>query len=314
MTAGSASPKVGSVISVVVHGDGVQDLFGYELNVSYSADKWQFVDAASSLEGGFAVAPIVKDGVVTYAYTKVGAATAGVSGSTDLATLRFKAIAGGSSAIQLVRVKTVSKSLKANEVSPGTTVSIIVPQAAIITFTDVPEGYWAKGAIERAAALELVNGFPDGTFKPKKVVTRAEFVTMLARALTVPGGEEGAVSAFKDAALIGEWAKPSVAKALAAGWVKGFDDGTFKPNAPITRAEMTVIAVRALKLETSETATLAFGDANRVPTWAKASVAEAVKAGLIQGRENNTFAPADATTRAEAVVVLLRVFDYVGNR
>ncbi|WP_127493281.1 S-layer homology domain-containing protein [Paenibacillus glycanilyticus] len=307
ITADTTTPQAGGEVVVTVHGDYLQALYGYEINLSYSSKKWQFVSAASALEGGFAVPPIVKDGTLTFAYTKTGSTTEGVSGSFNLATIKFKSMEAGSSDIKLTRIKTVDKNLKANEYTPNATVSI---QPSSLSFMDVPEGFWAKSAIERAASMGIVTGYPDGSFKPNLAVTRAEFVAMLVRALK---GNAGAVQSelnFADNGSIGVWAKPYIATAAAEGWVTGFNDGTFRPDQPITRTEMTVIATRVLKLKTNESGAIPFKDTESIQAWAKPYIAAAVQAGIIQGQGNNRFAPDASTSRAEAVTLILRMADY----
>lgn len=313
ITASNYIPKVGDEISVIVHADHLQELFGYEINIAYSPVKWKFVKASSSLGDGFAVPPIVKDSVITFAFTKIGSSTTGISGSSDLATLTFKSLEAGSSAIDLTRIKTVDKSKKASEASPAARASILVSNMIPIAFTDVPEGYWAKSSIERASALGFVNGYTDGSFKPNRNITRAEYVTMLARGLNVTSSSTGSELSFKDSDKIGKWAKPYVAVALAEGWIEGFDDKTFRPNQPITRAEMTTIAVRVLKLNTTDNGTIAFNDAGNIPSWAKPYVVAAVNAGLVNGRGNNSFVPQAPTSRAEGVTIVLRIVDYLAK-
>jgi hypothetical protein len=304
------NPKVGDEVTVVVHGDQLNDLFGYEINLAYSLEKLQFIGASSLISDGFAVPPIVKDGIVTYAFTKIGAATAGVSGAADLVLLKFKTIKTGASEIKLARIKTVNRSKTASELMPDIGVQLLISPALSVSFKDVVEPYWAKPAIERAAALGFVSGYPGELFKPQRVVTRAEYMVMLARALHLQDSNASSLSAFQDADAIGGWAKPYVAKALAEGWIKGFADGTFRPDQPVSRAEMTAIAVRALKLNTEQAGLPLFADSTSIPAWAKPSVAAAAAEGLVKGRGNNKFVPAASANRAEAVVMILKIVDY----
>ncbi|MGO4372319.1 S-layer homology domain-containing protein [Paenibacillus sp. 2TAB19] len=307
-----STPKVGDEFSVVVHGNDLQDLFGYEMNMAYSSDILQFISATSSLGNGFAIDPIVKGGIVTYAFSKVGATTAGINGSSDVASLKFKVINMGISNVKLTRVKTVSKSLTASEFKTDVRVSVTGTASTEITFTDVPDEYWAKPDITRAAALGFVYGYPDGTFKPLRKVTRAEYVTMLARALHLSDNTATANSAtaFKDADKIGAWAKEYVSKAVDEGWIKGYGDGTFRPNLPVTREEMTVIATRALKFKAAKTGTLTFADSDKIQAWAKPFVIVAVEEGIVKGRANNKFDPSASANRAEAVTMILRIVDH----
>lgn len=161
--------------------------------------------------------------------------------------------------------------------------------------------HWAAEAINDMAARGVINGFPDDTFLPDQVVTRAQFVKMLSSALQWPTGEK--VPAFKDN--IPDWVSSAVAAAVANGVVSGYPDGTFGPDASITRSEMAVMIDRALVLqETDET--LKYKDTGSIPGYARTAVAKATSAGLLQG-EGGLFRPKDGATRAETAVVVGRL-------
>ena len=93
-----------------------------------------------------------------------------------------------------------------------------------------------------------------------------------------------------------------------SGLIKGYDDGTFKPNAPITRQEIGTIIGSLLneKLETSQAEEILSIYNDDVADWAKLSVASAVKAKIIQGLPGNDFGGSQNATRAQAAVMLLR--------
>jgi len=175
------------------------------------------------------------------------------------------------------------------------------------TFTDI-SGHWAEANIQLAVSSGIVSGYPDGTFKPGKNVTRAEFVVMLMNALKPQG--EGAALAFTDTAKIGAWAQQAVAQAVQAGIIQGYEDGSFRPDPGITRAEMAVILANALGQHGESYAATGFADDKNIPVWAKDGVAFVKQAGIVQGKGDNEFAPQDQATRAEAVTVLLNMLTY----
>jgi hypothetical protein len=299
---------VGEEVTVEVYGQGMQDLYGYEINVDYSTATLRFVSAASALDAGFAVSPIVKDGSLTYAYTKIGATTPGTTGSSNIAILKFAVIHEGEAFIALKRVKAVHKNSSSLEFKGDSSVQFkAAAPAEPLHFSDLTEGYWAKSGIEKAASLGLVNGYPDGTFRPYRNVTRAEFVTMLVRALEPKATQEAGAAEFVDADDIGNWARVPVELAVQQGWVHGFEDGSFRPNRPITRAEMVTIAVRALKLPTTQQEASQFKDWNEVPVWAQGAISTAVEAGLFNGRGGNMLYPGAYTNRAESTILILRL-------
>ena len=101
-------------------------------------------------------------------------------------------------------------------------------------FSDVPAGNWAAAGIAVVAGAGWMDG-TGGRFRPEQAVTRAEAVTAVVRALRLPTAAVRA-PAFADAAAIPAWAAPSVAAAVSTGIVTGFPNGTFRPDAPLTRA------------------------------------------------------------------------------
>ncbi|WP_438349856.1 S-layer homology domain-containing protein [Paenibacillus sp. FA6] len=175
----------------------------------------------------------------------------------------------------------------------------------IVTLTDIV-GHWASKAIEQAIKLGIINGYSDHTFHPNAEVTRAEFATMLGRALKLEGS--GDVNII-DLDGIPAWARGFVTRSIEAGIIKGYTDNTFRPTQQITRVEITAMIVRALNLPLESNVELTFKDADKIPAWARSYVAAAVKAKLVQGRETNEFAPWDLATRAEAVTFILALLN-----
>ncbi|MCM3038592.1 S-layer homology domain-containing protein [Paenibacillus motobuensis] len=178
------------------------------------------------------------------------------------------------------------------------------PSEPVIHFTDI-SGHWAESNIKRAAANGIISGYPDGTFQPNLAVTRAEFTVMLAGALKLEGGSSSLP--FVDHDQIGEWATRAVMQVVQEGIVNGYEDGSFRPNAYITRSEMAVMIARALKLQSNVQASTGFADDEAIQQWAKGAI-EAIHAlGIVDGRGQNRFEPNEKATRVEATVMLLRM-------
>ena len=109
------------------------------------------------------------------------------------------------------------------------------------SFSDVTAGSWYNNAISTTANAGWVSGYPDGSFRPDAYITRAEFATIAARFLSdVYGGAD----MFTD--ISGHWAANYINRAAAAGWINGYADGTFRPDAYITRAEAVTLINRML--------------------------------------------------------------------
>lgn len=110
-------------------------------------------------------------------------------------------------------------------------------------FRDVPLKHWARGYIQLAWELGIVSGYKDGTFRPERVINRAEMVSMLLRALKFVGHGERQVS-FSDE--LPAWAKENILVAAGWGLVSGFEDGTFRALEPVTRGQAVVFLNRFL--------------------------------------------------------------------
>ena len=126
-------------------------------------------------------------------------------------------------------------------------------ESTYCNFSDVKAGRWSYNAIATMANAGVITGYPGGTFAPAKNVTRAEFATIAARFLSEP---YDGVNRFSDTA--GHWAAEAINRAAAAGWIKG-DNGKFRPNDYITRAEAVTLINRMLERQPETAADLLEG-------------------------------------------------------
>ena len=109
------------------------------------------------------------------------------------------------------------------------------------TYTDVPDGHWANTAISTMTGLGIVQGHSATTFDPSAPITRAQFAAICARFDT---GKSNGSRTFSD--IEGHWAKAYIERAAELGWISGFQDGTFRPDAYITRAQAVTMINRML--------------------------------------------------------------------
>ena len=105
--------------------------------------------------------------------------------------------------------------------------------------------------------------------------------------------------------IVGHWAQESINRAIDVGFVSGYPDKMFQPGKGITRAEFTVMLVRALKLQGPE-ASLSFTDAGKIGNWAKHEIAILVQAGIINGYSDGSFHPEKAISRTEMIAMIVR--------
>lgn len=164
---------------------------------------------------------------------------------------------------------------------------------------------WAVDAVLASRAAGLLRGTGDGTttFKPKQAVTRAEFVSALARSL-------GLVSStnlnrpFKDIPAAAWYAK-DVEAAAAAGLVGGVGAGKFAPDATLTREQAAMLLTRALKLKATETTALT--DGKQISSGAVTSVQAVLQHGWLTAYEGK-FSPKASLSREQAAIVAMRLY------
>ncbi len=179
------------------------------------------------------------------------------------------------------------------------------------TFDDIST-HWAKAEIEKMADQQIIVGITDHLFQPEQNVTRAQFVTLLARALELPAAPDHA-NKFKDVAS-DAWYSSNVYAAYQANIVSGIEESLFAPEAMITREQMAVLVVKAylynnnLKLsDLVGTQEVKYSDEGAVSDWARIYVRTASSLGLMSGDEQRRFNPELPSSRAQAAVVLFRL-------
>jgi hypothetical protein len=191
---------------------------------------------------------------------------------------------------------------------------VIMPKFIIKSFSDVDANYsWSKDAINKMVLVGIINGKSDTAFEPGANVTRAEFVKLLDGIYGIkPDGK----SEFKDVSA-SKWYSPYIAVAEKAGIVKGNGNGNFSPDSPISRQDMCVMIVNAMKamkknVDKYDNNVLdKFNDANLFSDYAKDSAAAITGMKIMQGGTDDRFGVKDNTLRAQAAVVMYRLYNII---
>ena len=192
----------------------------------------------------------------------------------------------------------------------------MVPMTAMAAsadkFVDVTKDKWYYTFVDFVTEKGYFNGTSATTFSPDVTMTRAMFVTVLAN--MEKATVDNSKAAFTDVPA-GMWYTGASKWAVDNKIVSGYTDGTFKPEAKITREEMCVIMDNYVKYYSEKNnvehekkgSTAAFPDAAQVSSWAKAAVESCRAYGLVDGFEDGTFRPKNESTRAQVAAVIYKL-------
>ena len=180
-------------------------------------------------------------------------------------------------------------------------VLMLCPQTYASVANDL-NGHWCRTEIETFLNKGLVQGYPDGRFRPDATVTRAEFIRMVNSAFGFV--REGAKT-FTDVNA-DDWYSADLAAAARTGWFSGMPDGSAMPEETITRQEAAKLLVSMLG-ESRPGSFVMFTDGQQVADWARDYVETAGALGIIEGFPDGTFRPARSLTRAETIKMLSNI-------
>jgi len=182
-------------------------------------------------------------------------------------------------------------------------ISIPVFAETPIFFKDLPESHWAKPYIDPLSTSEIINGYPDGTFKPLANVKINEFITMTVKAL-----------GYRFESMSSDWAKPYIDKAIELGLILDREFTSYTAN--INREQMASIIVNAVALsEPRPSSTMDLYVRNEtkdyylVSDYYKQNIIDSFKYGIITGYADHTFKPKNYSNRAEASTVISKLLN-----
>ena len=178
--------------------------------------------------------------------------------------------------------------------------------AAPPVFPDVPPSYWAHDVIHHLNSQGYISGYPDGTFRPVNQITRAEFCAIMDKVLKLTPYTPQTPQ-FSDVNP-GDWFYQAVETAVSAGIAKGYGDGIFHPNAPISRQEIACVLVQALGksqlADSNAQAATKFLDDHDIAWWSRGYIFVALQLGIVNGYPDGNYEPRNETIRAEACVMV----------
>lgn len=189
------------------------------------------------------------------------------------------------------------------QLMPGFPAAAASHQESVVSFLDVPADHAESTFIHYLAERGLINGYPDGRFGPDDPLNRAAATKLATQVAGLAPLLEGAALGFSDLPL-DHWAVAYVRVGLAHKVVEGFPDQTFRPDQPITRAELAALAVRSTRQSMDRLPVLTLADV-APDDWYHNAALLAVVSGMMVA-EDGTFRPNDTATRAEAARAFAR--------
>ncbi len=199
----------------------------------------------------------------------------------------------------------------AGQISTVNSPYIVTYEPGDAVFSDI-KNHWAEEFIAGLAQQGLVSGYPDGSFKPDRQITRAQYAALLVKAFN-PSPKRQA-NTFKD---VGAdfWAAEVIEKAYRAEFLSGFPDNTFLPNENTQKVQVLVSLVNGLGLSGSTTGALSkYEDRNSIPDYAKDEVETATAKGLVINHPNpRQMKPTASATRAEVAAMVYQALVDAGQ-
>ncbi len=185
-----------------------------------------------------------------------------------------------------------------------------------VSFNDVSGSEWFGNAVDFVAARELFGSMGEGNFGPNSAMTRAMFVTVLAR-LDGVDLSKYKTSKFSDVD-INEWYGKSVAWATSNSIVGGIGNNMYAPNREITREEMATMLYNYMKykdITLPDTGNnTPFNDTDNVSAWAQDAVVDMKRFGIIGGVGGNNYAPKDTANRASVATIFMNFINALLKR
>ncbi len=190
----------------------------------------------------------------------------------------------------------------------------VAPAQAQTTFTDVAANYWASDFIQTLSTRGVIKGFPDGSFRPNEVVTRAQFASMVSGAFNTPSVRSS--NDFQDVSS-GYWGSNAIRDAYQKGFMTGYPNSTFQPNQQIPRVQALVSLANGLNYQPDGDVNSIldnYSDSSSIPSYALSSVAAATNQRMVVNYPNLTqLNPNRSMTRAEAASLIYQALNSTGQ-
>lgn len=186
------------------------------------------------------------------------------------------------------------------------------PESVPNTPIDI-EGHWAEQYINSLVGKKIISGYEDNTYRPENLITRAEAAVLIVKMLGLDISENKNLD-FDDNSTIPDWAVGYIKTAVDKDIIRGYEDNTFKASNQITRAEISVMVIKALEENQTAGDKLSFLDSDQIEIWAKGYIEKAYSLKIISGYPDNTIQSSKKVTRAETAVILSKALEYLKSK
>ena len=217
----------------------------------------------------------VKDGIVATIAARPDLGTAEQAGNNTIRNNRQFDINNSTNGI----LYSVGNNLETNKISGKVELVAATGGSGTSVFPDV-QGHWAQAYIEALAKRNVITGFPGGTFKPNDPVTRVQYAAILNKAFA-PAPRVAALS-FQDVSS-NFWGFQPIQSVVKGGFMRGYEDSTFRPDQRIPRVQVLVALSTGLSFPTpSDSSSLSlFQDSSAIPAYARNAVAAATTRKIV---------------------------------
>jgi len=154
---------------------------------------------------------------------------------------------------------------------------------AAARYSDIA-GHWAAASIEDLSARNILSGYPDGTFRPNGLITRAEMARVMADYLNLTTQARNTFTDMRSS----DWYYSAVLRCVQAGVIIGFEDNTFRGGQNLTREQALAMIARSVPLSNAASSNVAISDVNTISPWARGSVFAMINARYVPGFSNHT--------------------------
>lgn len=292
---------------------GEQQIWAYRTNESGAVVKLD--ETMSQTLTSRATTEMTRTRVETTQTTRSSQTVTG--GSSQTSVTAAGGTQSGNTSSQSVAVSGSSQSSQmTGEVNTRTQQQVAATGSSYVSFTDISQSYWAKDFIAELATREIIEGFPDGKFRPNEPVTRAQFAAMIRKAFKNKKSKIRSAVNFRDVST-NYWAYAPIRDCYEMGFLNAASSNLFRPTSSLTRLDILVALTRGLNYTfTGSTDSILrfYSDASAIPASYRTLIAAATQRGIVVNYPNvKSLSLNTVATRAEVAAFIYQALVSTGE-